>query len=81
MEKFEPLKSFFSQNDPQGEWSGVNNSLQKHFYKQGFAKHMNGMKHKSRMDAMMGLHIEKSNQLISRIKAEEHLRKIESSPR
>lgn len=42
---------------------------------------MNGMKHKSRMDAMMGLHIEKSNQLISRIKAEEHLRKIESSPR
>lgn len=48
---------------------------------EGFAKHMNGMKHKSRMDAMMGLHIEKSNQLISRIKAEEHLRKIESSPR
>ena len=47
----------------------------------GFAKHMNGMKHKNRMDALMGLHMEKSNQLISRIKAEEHLRKIESSPR
>ncbi|XP_062585537.1 zinc finger protein 638-like isoform X2 [Saccostrea cucullata] len=48
---------------------------------EGFAKHMNGIKHKNRMDAMMGLHLEKSNQLISRIKAEEHLRKIESSPR
>ncbi|XP_048778398.2 uncharacterized protein LOC125682058 isoform X3 [Ostrea edulis] len=48
---------------------------------EGFAKHMNGMKHKNRMESMMGLHLEKSNQLISRIKAEEHLRKIESSPR
>ncbi|XP_033731994.1 RNA-binding protein 20-like isoform X2 [Pecten maximus] len=48
---------------------------------EGFAKHMNGKKHKVRMESLLTLHQEKSKQFEARIKAEEHLRKIEGKPR
>jgi len=42
---------------------------------------MNGKKHKMRMDSLVALHQQKSEQLVARMKAEEHLRKIEGKPR
>lgn len=43
-----------------------------------FRRHMNGSKHAQRMNSLLTVHQLKSNQLKSRLQAEEHLRKIES---
>ncbi|GFO45579.1 Cdkn1a interacting Zinc finger protein 1a [Plakobranchus ocellatus] len=42
-----------------------------------FQRHLNGTKHQARMNSVLTVHQMKSNQLQSRLKAEEHLRKIE----
>lgn len=42
-----------------------------------FRRHMNSAKHKKRMVDVLSVHQEKSSQLMARLKAEEHLRKIE----
>lgn len=44
---------------------------------ESFRRHLNGMKHTQRMNSLLTVHQMKSNQLKSRIRAEEHLRKIE----
>ncbi|KAK3740649.1 hypothetical protein RRG08_065011 [Elysia crispata] len=42
-----------------------------------FRRHLNGTKHQARMNSVLTVHQMKSTQLQSRLKAEEHLRKIE----
>ncbi|BFZ20679.1 hypothetical protein BsWGS_23717 [Bradybaena similaris] len=42
-----------------------------------FRRHLNGNKHAQRMNSLLTVHQLKSNQLKSRLQAEEHLRKIE----
>ncbi|GFR78411.1 Cdkn1a interacting zinc finger protein 1a [Elysia marginata] len=42
-----------------------------------FRRHLNGTKHQARMNSVLTVHQMKSSQLQSRLKAEEHLRKIE----
>lgn len=42
-----------------------------------FRGHMNSARHKKRMMDVLSVHKEKSTQLAARMKAEEHLRKIE----
>ncbi|KAH9499656.1 hypothetical protein Btru_074350 [Bulinus truncatus] len=44
---------------------------------ESFRRHLNGTKHTQRMNSVLTVHQMKSNQLKSRLKAEEHLRKIE----
>ncbi|BFZ06013.1 hypothetical protein BsWGS_09054 [Bradybaena similaris] len=44
---------------------------------ESFRRHLNGMKHTQRMNSLLTVHQMKSNELKSRIRAEEHLRKIE----
>ncbi|KAL8600249.1 hypothetical protein ACOMHN_040710 [Nucella lapillus] len=44
---------------------------------EGFRRHMNSMRHNDRMAGMLALHEEKATQLMSRIKAEKHLRHVE----
>nr|KAG5712440.1 hypothetical protein BaRGS_011414 [Batillaria attramentaria] len=46
-----------------------------------FRLHMNGARHKKRMVDVLAEHQEKSSQLMARMKAEEHLRKIETKER
>ncbi|CAL1545605.1 unnamed protein product [Lymnaea stagnalis] len=44
---------------------------------ESFRRHLNGTKHNQRMNSVLTVHQMKSNQLNIRLKAEEHLRKIE----
>ena len=44
---------------------------------QGFEQHMSSPLHQSRMQEMINMHMRKTDQQLARMKAEEHLRKIE----
>lgn len=48
---------------------------------EGFARHMKGKKHLNRMQSLGSAHIQVSEQQMSRLKAEEHLRSFEKKPR
>ena len=51
------------------------------FLLKGFVKHMNGKKHKSRMEELLSIQQSKLKQMESRVAAESHLRQIEGKPR
>ncbi|KAJ8299983.1 hypothetical protein KUTeg_021502 [Tegillarca granosa] len=85
-------KSGRSVNDPQRKKSDSESDGKKtNFYchacavdcrnETSFTNHMKGNRHRDRMNMLLNLHQKKSYELADRMKAEEHLRKIEGKPR